>query len=152
KLHGAVSRDMFGDLWPDLPADEVPITSVTNGVHAGTWVSADMTDLLSRHVLPDWDEAGATSWARIWDAPDDELWRVKEQARSRLVTFVRERMRRRAIETGTSASEAAWSDDLLDPHALTIGFARRFATYKRANLLLAQAERLQTLLLDADRP
>ena len=152
KLHGVVSREMFADLWPDLADDEVPITSVTNGVHAGTWVSADMTDLLARHVLPDWDEAGPTSWARIHHAPDDELWRVKEQARSRLVAFVRERMKKRAIEGGTSATAAAWTDDLLDPTALTIGFARRFATYKRANLLLNQAERLQALLLDADRP
>ena len=152
KLHGAVSREMFSDLWPDLPEDEVPITSVTNGVHAGTWVSADMSDLLSRHVLPEWDEADVTSWARIWNAPDDELWRVKEQARSRLVAFVRSRLKRRAIETGTSASEASWADEVLDPHALTIGFARRFATYKRANLLLAQTDRLQALLLDPDRP
>ncbi|QXC63136.1 alpha-glucan family phosphorylase [Aquihabitans sp. G128] len=152
KLHGEVSRSMFADLWPDLPDDEVPITSVTNGVHAGTWVSADMTDLLSRHVLPEWDEADAGSWARIWSTPDDELWRVKDQARSRLVAFVRERMKQRAIEAGTSTSEASWADDLLDPNALTIGFARRFATYKRANLLLAQGERLQKLLLDPDRP
>jgi starch phosphorylase len=152
KLHGSVSREMFSDLWPDLPHHEVPITSVTNGVHAGTWVSADMDDLLSRHVLPDWDEAGAPSWARIWEVPDDELWRVKDQARARLVTFVRRRMRRRAVESGVTSSEAAWADDLLDPDALTIGFARRFATYKRANLLLTQGERLRRLLVDQDRP
>ncbi|MCU1357344.1 MAG: alpha-glucan phosphorylase [Acidimicrobiales bacterium] len=152
KLHGAVSRSMFADLWPDVPDDEVPIGSVTNGVHAGTWVSADMTDLLSRHVLPDWDEADAAAWARIDEAPDDELWRVKEQARSRLVAFVRARMKERATAAGSSASAAAWADELLDPRALTIGFARRFATYKRANLLLTQADRLQRLLLDPDRP
>lgn len=152
KLHGDVSRTMFADLWPDLPDDEVPIGSVTNGVHAGTWVSADMTDLLSRRVLPEWDEADDLAWSRLWFTPDDELWRVKDQARSRLVAFVRQRMRDRAIASGTSSSEATWADELLDPHALTIGFARRFATYKRANLLLAQAERLQTLLLDPDRP
>jgi glycogen phosphorylase len=152
KLHGEVSRAMFSDLWPDLPHAEVPITSVTNGVHAGTWVSADMSDLLSRHVLPDWDEADAASWERIWSTPDDELWRLKEQARARLVAFVRSRMRQRAVESGVSTSEAAWADDLLDPGALTIGFARRFATYKRANLLLAQGERLRDLLLDPDRP
>ena len=152
KLHGEVSRSMFADLWPDLPDHDVPIGSVTNGVHAGTWVSADMTDLLSRHVLPDWDEADPASWQRIWSTPDDELGRVKDQARSRLVTFVRARMRQRAVESGRSAAEASWADDLLDPTALTIGFARRFATYKRANLLLAQAERLQRLLLDDERP
>ncbi|MGI8711530.1 MAG: alpha-glucan family phosphorylase, partial [Acidimicrobiales bacterium] len=149
-LHGEVSRSMFADLWRDLDAADVPITSVTNGVHAGTWVSADMTDLLSRHVLPEWDEASPASWARVLDAPDDELWRVKAQARSRLVTFVRERLRQRAVDAGSSPSSAP--ADLLDPAALTIGFARRFATYKRANLLLAQRERLQRLLLDPERP
>ncbi|MDQ2796792.1 MAG: alpha-glucan family phosphorylase, partial [Actinomycetota bacterium] len=152
KLHGAVSREMFADLWPDLDDDDVPITSVTNGVHAGTWVSADMGDLLSRHVLPDWDEASEASWDRILDAPDDELWRVKDQARTRLVAFVRARMRQRALEGGASSSASARADHLLDPAALTIGFARRFATYKRANLLLAQSDRLKRLLLDPDRP
>jgi starch phosphorylase len=151
-LHGAVSREMFNELWPDLTADEVPIASVTNGVHSGTWVSADMSDLLARHVLPEWDEADVTAWSRVWEVPDDELWRVKEQARARLVSFVRARVRQRATLSGISASEARWADELLDPDALTIGFARRFATYKRANLLLAQAERLQRLLLDPDRP
>ncbi len=139
KLHGEVSRSMFADLWPDLPDEDVPIGSVTNGVHGGTWVSADMSDLLARHVLPDWDEADGDSWARVRQVPDDELWRVKEQARARLVAFVRERVKQRAIASGVSASEAEWADDLLDPTALTIGFARRFATYKRANLLLAQS-------------
>ncbi|MCB1039914.1 MAG: alpha-glucan family phosphorylase, partial [Acidimicrobiales bacterium] len=152
KLHGAVSREMFAELWPDLEVDEVPIGSVTNGVHGGTWVSADVADLLSRHVRPEWDEASEGTWARLWDAPDDDVWRVKQQARARLVTFVRERVKARAVAGGISASEAAWADDLLDPSALTIGFARRFATYKRANLLLAQADRLRTLLLDPDRP
>ncbi len=151
-LHGEVSREMFNELWPDLEIDEVPIGSVTNGVHSGTWVSADMSDLLARHVLPDWDEAGAESWDRVWSTPDDELWRVKEQARARLVAFVRGRVKQRALGSGISASEATWADDLLDPSALTIGFARRFATYKRANLLLAQADRLQALLLSPDRP
>jgi len=151
-LHGEVSRAMFQELWPDLDDEEVPIGSVTNGVHSGTWVSADMTDLLARHVLPDWDEAGTEAWTRVWSTPDDELWRVKEQARARLVAFVRERVKLRAVAGGISASEATWADDLLDPNALTIGFARRFATYKRANLLLAQAERLQALLLSTDRP
>ena len=152
ELHGAVSREMFGGLWDQIPTDEVPITAVTNGVHAATWVSADMSDFLSRTVLPDWDEAGAAEWARVVDAPDDELWRVQEQARARLVAMVRDRMRQRELATGTAVAEVAWADDLLDPHALTIGFARRFATYKRANLLLAQADRLQAILLNPDRP
>lgn len=151
-LHGEVSRRMFQELWPDLDDAEVPIGSITNGVHAGTWVSADVTELLGRHVRPEWDEAAPEEWARLLDAPDDELWRLKEQARARLVAFVRQRVRERARATGTSDAEASWADELLDPNALTIGFARRFATYKRANLLLAQSDRLQALLLSPDRP
>ena len=93
KLHGDVSRRMFPSLWPDMPADEAPIGSVTNGVHARTWTSPEMDDLLSRHVLPAWHEAEAEDWARIDDVRDDELWRVREQGRDRLVGFVRERLR-----------------------------------------------------------
>ncbi|MCU1351523.1 MAG: alpha-glucan phosphorylase [Acidimicrobiales bacterium] len=152
KLHGAVSREMFADLWPDVPTDEVPIGSVTNGVHAGTWVSPEMDDLLRNHVLPEWDESGAERWARIDDAADDEVWRVKEHGRERLVGFVRQRLREATLADGTSSSDAAWTDEVLDPKALTICFARRFATYKRANLLLSQPERLQRLLLSSERP
>ena len=85
KLHGEVSREMFGDLWPDVPAEEVPITSVTNGVHAHTWVAPEMADLLTRHVLPEWHEAEAERWERLAEVRDDELWRVREQGRERLV-------------------------------------------------------------------
>jgi starch phosphorylase len=152
QLHGAVSRDMFGDLWPDLEPDETPIGSITNGVHAHTWISAEVADVLSRYVLPDWDEAGPDLWARIVDAPDDELWRAREQARERMVTFVRRRLKEAAAARGLTGSDVAWTDEVLDPRVLTIGFARRFATYKRATLLLSQPDRLRELLLSPDRP
>jgi starch phosphorylase len=152
ELHGEVSRDMFRDLWPDLPADEVPITSITNGVHAHTWTSPEISDVLTRYVLPEWDEAGTDRWARVAEAPDDELWRAREQGRERLVVFVRRRLREGAQARGFSGSDVAWSDGVLDPRVLTVGFARRFATYKRATLLLSQPERLRRLLLDEDRP
>ena len=152
KLHGDTSRRMFQSLWPDVPVDEVPITSVTNGVHAHTWASPEMDDLLSRYVLPAWNEAEAEDWARIDDIRDDELWRAREQGRDRLVAFVRGRLKASLLNRGMSASDAAWADDALDSRILTIGFARRFATYKRANLLLSQPERLKALLLSADRP
>ena len=152
KLHGEVSREMFGDLWPDFPADEVPITSVTNGVHAHTWTSPEIDDCLRRYVRPEWHEADAAAWARIVEAPDDELWRAREQGRERLVAFVRRRLREGALARGASVSSVAWADEALDPRVLTIGFARRFATYKRANLLLSQPERLRALLLSTDRP
>jgi glycogen phosphorylase len=152
KLHGVVSREMFGDLWPDVPADEVPIGAITNGVHAPTWVSSEIADVLERHVLPEWDEAGADRWARILDARDDELWRARAVGRERMVAFVRRRLRESFRHRGFSPSDLAWTDDVLDPSALTVCFARRFATYKRATLLLSQPERLKELLLDAERP
>ncbi|MFP3899784.1 MAG: alpha-glucan family phosphorylase [Acidimicrobiia bacterium] len=156
RLHGEVSREMFGDLWPDLPADEAPIGSVTNGVHAPTWTSPEMSDLLARHIVPSWNEAGPDEWARIADVPDDELWRVLEQGRERLVAFIRRELRAGRVGAGpgsaSGAESAAWADQVLDPRVLTIGFARRFATYKRATLLLSQPERLRELLLSPDRP
>jgi starch phosphorylase len=152
QLHGEVSREMFGDLWPDLEADETPIGSITNGVHAHTWTSPEITDVLSRYVLPEWDEAGPDLWARISEVPDDELWRAREQARERLVTFVRRRLREAAAVRGLTGSDVAWTGEVLDPRVLTVGFARRFATYKRATLLLSQPDRLRELLLSPDRP
>ena len=152
KLHGVVSRRMFASLWPGIPEDEVPITSVTNGVHASSWVSAPMREFLERSVLPEWHEAGPDRWARIHDVGDDEIWRVKEQERERLVQGARRHLRASLLSRGVSASETAWCDEILDPRALTIGFARRFATYKRATLLLSQPERLRALLLSVDRP
>ena len=152
KLHGTVSRQMFGGLWPDVPVDEVPITSVTNGVHAATWTSPEIDDLLGRVLVPDWDHAGATDWARVANVRDDELWRARQQGRDRLVTFVRQRLQATHLAHGASRSDVAWTDEVLDPTALTIGFARRFATYKRATLLLGQPERLRALLLAPDRP
>ncbi|HKE76350.1 MAG TPA: alpha-glucan family phosphorylase, partial [Acidimicrobiales bacterium] len=140
------------DLWPDLESDETPIGSITNGVHAHTWVSPEINDVLARYVLPEWDEAGPELWARIADAPDDELWRAREQARERLVTFVRRRLKEAAAARGLTGSDVAWTDEVLDPRVLTIGFARRFATYKRATLLLSQPDRLRALLLSPDRP
>jgi starch phosphorylase len=152
KLHGAVSRRMFSPLWPGVPEDETPITSVTNGVHASSWVSSAMQDLLERCVLPEWHEAGRDRWARVRDVGDDEIWRVRETERERLVQSARRHLRSSLLSRGVSASETAWCDEVLDPRALTIGFARRFATYKRATLLLSQPERLRALLLSVDRP
>ncbi|MGH9187091.1 MAG: alpha-glucan family phosphorylase, partial [Acidimicrobiales bacterium] len=152
KLHGAVSRDMFGDLWPDVPSEEDPIGHITNGVHAPTWVSPEVSDLVARYVLPEWSEADAERWERIEEAGDDEIWRAREQGRERLVAFVRRRLRESALARGLSSSDVTWTDEVLDPKALTICFARRFATYKRATLLLSQPERLKAIVLSGDRP
>ena len=152
KLHGAVSRSMFAPLWPGVPEDEVPITSVTNGVHPHTWVSSEMDALLERHVLPEWHEAGPDRWARIGEAGDDEVWRVREQGREQLVAFVRSHLGTSLAARGMSSSDVAWTAEALDPKALTVCFARRFATYKRGTLLLSQPERLRALLTSSDRP
>jgi len=151
KLHGAVSREMFSHLFPGVGPEETPIGSVTNGVHGFTWVSPEVNDLFTRHLVPSWPEADAAAWARIDSVPDDELWRVKEQGRSRLVDFVRSRLRSQALAKGLDA-DVSWCAEALDPRILTIGFARRFATYKRADLLLSQPERLERLLLSPEQP
>ena len=143
---------MFAGLWPDVPTDEVPIGSVTNGVHAPTWMSPEIDDLLTRRVVPEWDGAPAEDWARIQEVGDDELWRALQQGRERLVTFVRSRLRESRLAQGFSASDVAWTNGVLDPTVITIGFARRFATYKRATLLLSQPERLRALLFNSERP
>ncbi|HEX9529697.1 MAG TPA: alpha-glucan family phosphorylase, partial [Acidimicrobiales bacterium] len=152
KLHARVSQKMFSGLWPGVPEAEAPIQAVTNGVHARTWVSAEMDELLNRYVLPEWPEADDTRWMHIQDANDDEVWRVKEQGRQRLVAHIRERLRHSALARGVSESDVAWTNEVLDPRVLTLGFARRFAAYKRATLLLSQPERLKALLTSAERP
>ena len=136
-LHGEVSREMFADLWPDVPADEVPIASVTNGVHAPTWVSPEMADVLSRHVLPEWHEAGAERWARA----RRRVPTTSSGGRGSRVASGSSRSCRRGCAGSSSAARpvasptSTWTDEVLDPKALTICFARRFATYKRATLL-----------------
>jgi len=150
KLHGDVSRRMFGSLWPGVPTDEVPISSVTNGVHGRTWVSHELNEMLERRVLPEWPEADAERWAHLADAPADELWRVRTTGRERLVTFLRDRLRSASLARGDT--DAEWCNEAFDPTALTLCWARRFATYKRATLLLAQPDRLRRLLTNPERP
>ncbi len=151
-LHGRISRELFHRLWPNVPSEEAPIGSVTNGVHPATWVAPEMSDLLTRYVLPAWDEAEPDDWARIRDIRDDELWRVREQGREHLVNFVRGRLKSSLLSRGVAESDATWCDEALDPTLLVVGFARRFASYKRATLLLSQPDRLRELLLSPDRP
>jgi starch phosphorylase len=152
RLHGRTSREMFQALWPSVPPEETPISSVTNGVHGRTWVSSEMDDLLSKYVAPAWDQAGPEEWAGIDAARDDEVWRVREQGREALVTVVRDRLKKSLLFSGASVTDTAWTDDVLDPRFLIVGFARRFASYKRATLLLSQPDRLRALLLDEHRP
>jgi glycogen phosphorylase len=154
ELHGSVSRRMWHDVWPDVPVDEVPITHVTNGVHPGSWISADMRTLYDRYLGRRWlEEPGdARVWQRAEQIPGEELWRTHERRRERLVAFARHRLAQQLRQRGARPAEIAEADEVLDPGALTIGFARRFATYKRATLLLRDPERLGRILNAPGRP
>jgi starch phosphorylase len=153
-LHGEVSRKMWSKLWPDLPEHEIPIQSITNGVHTASWVSDEMGALLTRYVGPRWSEGSddVALWSRVYEIPDSELWEVHEHRRHRLVQLCRRWLRSAAEKRGESSEEIAACDEVLDPRALTIGFARRFATYKRATLLFRDMDRVTRLLGDPDRP
>ena len=150
QLHGEVSRAMFARLWPDLTSEEVPITSVTNGVHAATWIGPEMTAVYNRHLAPDWPD-NPVSWRRVGELGDDVIWRARGRARERLVQRLRRWVRDQNERRG-GAGDLSWTAEVFDPDALTIGFARRFAEYKRGNLLLRQPERLRAMLLSTDRP
>jgi starch phosphorylase len=154
ELHGKVSREMWRKIWPDLPVSEVPITHVTNGVHTPSWVSPDLTELYNRYLGPQWQERPAETeiWKRVQHIPDAELWRTHERRRERLVAFARRRLRQQLLNRGAPPSEIARADEVLDPEALTIGFARRFATYKRGTLLFRNLERLAAMITSKDRP
>lgn len=154
KLHGEVSRTMWQSVWPGIPPENVPIISITNGVHAPSWISRDMAGLFDRYVGPRWREDGGdfALWGRVYHIPDEELWRTHERRRERLVAFARARLQSQLESRGAPPSEVAQAAEVLNADALTIGFARRFATYKRAALLLRDSERLMRLLTDKDRP
>ncbi len=153
-LHGAVSRKMYKPLWPELPEDEIPIGSVTNGVHIASWVSPEHGALYTRYLGPRWMEAtdDTALWSRAQDIPDAELWQTHEHRRHRLVTLCRAWLRAAAERKGQGPDAIAKAEEVLDPRALTIGFARRFATYKRAALLFSDIDRVTKLLCDASRP
>ncbi len=153
-LHGEVSREMWKGLWPGLPEGEVPIGAVTNGVHPRTWISHNMLELLDRYFGPRfYDEpANLEMWDRMDRISDEELWRTHERRRERLVVFARDRIKRAAKRAGAGEGALLRAEDALSPYALTLSFARRFATYKRGNLLLRDPDRLLRLLSNHDRP
>ncbi len=154
RLHGAVSRDMWKDLWPSVPVNEVPITSITNGVHIRTWLSHDMAELLDRYFGPRFtdDPTYLGIWERISRVSDEELWRTHERRKERLVAFTRDRLYQQHQHRGAPTNLLRQAGEVLSPYTLTISFARRFATYKRATLLFRDQERLYRLLTNTDRP
>jgi starch phosphorylase len=154
RLHSEVSRRLWQRLWPTLPSEDVPIVAITNGVHLRSWTSHDMAELFDRYVGPRWveDAPDPSLWHGVQRIPGEELWRTHERRRERLVAFARHRLRAQMQSRGVTAAEAALADEVLDPRALTIGFARRFATYKRGALLFRDPERLAAILGDRERP
>jgi len=154
ELHGHVSRDMWKAIWPGLPREEVPIGHVTNGVHPRTWISYTMLELLDRYFGPRFaeDPTNLSTWDRIDRISDEELWRTHERRRDRLVAFARDRLRRQMRRVGVSEKGLVRADDALSPYALTLSFARRFATYKRGDLLLSDPDRLIKLLSHREHP
>jgi starch phosphorylase len=153
-LHGRVSRALWHNLWPGLPTDDVPIGSITNGIHTRSWLSHDMTDLLDRYLGPRFLEEPMdfSVWNGIETIPDIELWRVHERRRERLVWFARKRLHQQAQRHGAPPYVVDEVEQMFDPEALTVGFARRFSEYKRGTLLLKDPERLRKLLNDPQRP
>jgi len=153
RLHGLVTRRMMQPMWAGYPLDEVPIGSVTNGVHTRSWISTEMSALLNRYLGPQWGEKPAdTAWQRVDRIPDQELWRAHEIRRDRLVQYARERLTSQVRQRGGTDAEITVAGGVLSQDALTIGFARRFATYKRAALLLRDIDRLKRILTDPERP
>ncbi len=154
KLHGEVSRKLFQRFFPNLPENEVPIGHVTNGVHIRNWVSREMHQLFDRYLGTEWwqEPGNPATWQPVDDIPDEELWATHERRRERLVAVARRRLVKQLERRGASQAELDRARGVLDTNTLTIGFARRFATYKRANLILRDLDRLKKILLNAQRP
>jgi glycogen phosphorylase len=150
RLHGRVSREMFGGLWPGFDTEEVPIGSITNGVHGATWVAREFMEL-ARRELPQVVELGR-GWEGVRKISESEIWRIRRTLRARLVADARRRLRESWRRRGAGDAELSWIDDALDPEVLTIGFARRVPSYKRLTLMLRDPERLKSILLDPERP
>jgi starch phosphorylase len=154
QLHGQVTRDMWGPIWPGMPDQDRPVRAITNGVHILTWVSAELTDLFDQYLPADWRERhdDPAIWEAIGSIPDAELWEARQALRQYLFAFIRERARQRWKEEHVSAARVVAAGTLLDPNALTIGFARRFTGYKRSELIFRDPDRLLGILTASRRP
>jgi len=154
RLHSEVSRHMFSRLWPDFPVHEVPILPITNGVHLPTWLHPDLASLYDQYLAPGWREqyTDPAVWAQVEDIPDEELWEIRRRRKRRLIAFIRERLLQRAQDRHAPSTELKRLSEIFDPEVFTIGFARRFATYKRATLLFRDIARLKKILTSAQMP
>ena len=154
KLHGAVSRELFGDVWPEIAANESPITYVTNGIHTCSWLAPSLKELYNKYLIPYWQDNIYKDevWENINNIPNQELWGIHQQRKQKLLDIVKESTTNRLRRSGYSYEEINDITSKLNPNALTIGFARRFATYKRATLIFRDLERITQILNNADRP
>ena len=154
RLHRSVSQQMWDGLWPNLPVWEVPITSITNGVHLPSWINGDFAALYDQYLQPDWREGHGEPkvWEQVSEIPDAELWEAHRRRKRRMVAYTRERSVASAQARNAPSAEVRRLQEVLDPEALTIGFARRFATYKRATLIFRDLARLKRILMHPSRP
>ncbi|MCX7710123.1 MAG: alpha-glucan family phosphorylase [Clostridia bacterium] len=154
ELHGAVSRNIFNNIWPGVPEDDVPIGHITNGIHTLTWLSPSFKDLYNRYLDKDWQERlyEKEIWDKIDDIPDEELWKTHCVLKTKMIGFVRDKLREQRSANSESMESVREIDTLFDSNALTIGFARRFATYKRANLIFRNVARIQRILNNPEMP
>lgn len=154
-LHEKVARKMWSNLWPNVPLEEIPITHITNGVHTDTWLAASLADVFNQYLgAENWHEEPdlTTPWQAITTIPDKLLWDTHQRLKTQMIDFLRDRVARQRRRHGETPVRVAEAFDLLDTEALTIGFARRFATYKRASLIFKDLKRIQRILSDPDRP
>ena len=154
KLHGAVSRELFGDVWPNIAANESPIGYVTNGIHTCSWLAPKMKELYNQYLMPYWQDSMYQDkvWEKINTIPDEKLWNVHNERKAKLLKLVKENTTERLRRSGYSYEDINEIVSKINPNALTIGFARRFATYKRATLIFKDLERITQILNNADRP
>ena len=154
KLHGAVSRELFSDVWPEIAPDESPITYVTNGIHTCSWLSPNLKELYNKYLMPYWQDHiyENSTWEKIAEIPNEELWNAHMQRKQKLMEKAKQNILERLKRSGYRYEEINEITSKLNPNALTIGFARRFATYKRATLLFRDLERITQILNNADRP
>ncbi len=154
KLHGAVSRELFGEVWPNIAANESPITYVTNGIHTCSWLAPNLKELYNKYLMPYWQDNMYQDyvWEKIRNIPDKKLWEAHQERKEKLLELVKDNTKTRLRRAGVSYEEIKDILSKLNPNALTIGFARRFATYKRATLIFKDLERITQILNDEQRP
>ena len=154
ELHGAVSRNIYSDIWPNVPEEEIPIAHVTNGIHTLTWLDSGYKELFNKYWGSDWENHihDQSMWDKIWDIPDEEIWNIHMNQKQHMIKMVRARLKEQKARHGESPQSLRQINDFLDPNALTIGFARRFATYKRANLIFRDINRIVKIVNNSEKP